>query len=1141
MNKKFSTLMASALLAGALVSPADLLAQLRYAGGKSYSNVAVVKTLPNATTTSTDQFIVFQDEDGANYIAIVTSGNKLSAVPFSRAKESQLVTISYNAESETYAVKTGNYQLGFAASGYAFGSGHKDLTNVDLTSEEIKFAYAAPSFDRSVSLQNITFGVTSNSTTTFVAKAIAKDALETIVDNSKVASVVTGDITGASYILMENGRALTGNEDGTATWASYWREQNQYWTIDVTDNGNKTGVAKFKNKETGKYLADATGKYITANVERNADNTAWKFSNNSSITLSAKIGGWKIIALGAVDQNGKVLTGSELTSITGSGFEASIKKYVNGSSLDEELDGNPFSGLLKPVNFKNIDASGTLAAELVPATGSNYMLQNAEGDIIVIDLDKTYAAGGNDSKFVVKTIAPEVLANALKDPKVEINQRYAYNFQFRTADDFVVGQNTNITDIYAWTKNNESRYFLGSTDINEVPTLTAAIWSDNYRTNLTIKVGTFNTIDVKKLLGNTPAFFTVTNVNTKAKYSDNYGKVLGLKDTHNAAYIKADEALVGYPETQWAITYDGTTLTLANRERPSVKEYYTASQLYKVAGKDNVFAVLKPNTEYDTKRDTIQFQANTNYTEADGFLRLNAAELRDQSYYVAAASSVYDNVAYLVENHGKNHQVGLDTDKANATEWNLAASMFRGLNNLEETIEYRPDTIEVVSVLGYVNAQGNITTTKSSGKDAIKLKMLAYSFQNDANSEYLAYVGGESNRYATGAFGAVKGYTEKANANIFAIKMVGEDLYNLIPLNEQNADDVTTADARNWESLATQKMYSGDGATKGILNNTGMYNQTENDLFVIEKKDAPEYRKVAMADTISIFRNEDAQDVLFEKGEFLGTATSTGFEKANPALFVDTAYVNRPYNNRWEYLLAVNANHWESKEDCGVEGHPKHEADTTTGRFLVNLMDSAYVYNETNLHNNKFINEEDGQKYAKLGFVEGYHTHDTLYLKRPNGTYDKIAMDREDYSHSIAKFAFRYVDQNEGSFVIETGCKDWNGGEPTSEVEPGYLKWLNGTLVVVKDIEAAEIFNMNEDESRTPTANEAISAGNVVVAGTNGAVVVKGAEGKNVIVSTILGKVVANEVVSSDNATIAAPQGVVVVSVDGESFKVVVK
>ncbi|MDD6951100.1 MAG: DUF6383 domain-containing protein, partial [Parabacteroides sp.] len=86
----------------------------------------------------------------------------------------------------------------------------------------------------------------------------------------------------------------------------------------------------------------------------------------------------------------------------------------------------------------------------------------------------------------------------------------------------------------------------------------------------------------------------------------------------------------------------------------------------------------------------------------------------------------------------------------------------------------------------------------------------------------------------------------------------------------------------------------------------------------------------------------------------------------------------------------------------------------------------------------------------------------------------------------------------------------------------------------------ATIFGMSETENAA-TANEEISTSSVVVAGVDGAVVVKGAEGKNVIVSTILGKVVANEVVSSDNATIAAPAGVVVVSVDGESFKVVVK
>ena len=102
-----------------------------------------------------------------------------------------------------------------------------------------------------------------------------------------------------------------------------------------------------------------------------------------------------------------------------------------------------------------------------------------------------------------------------------------------------------------------------------------------------------------------------------------------------------------------------------------------------------------------------------------------------------------------------------------------------------------------------------------------------------------------------------------------------------------------------------------------------------------------------------------------------------------------------------------------------------------------------------------------------------------------------------------------------------------------------YLYSINDKLCWTSERSQALKFYIDNVEA--PTANEEISAGNVVVAGTNGAVVVKGAEGKNVIVSTILGKVVANEVVSSDNAQIATPAGIVVVSVDGESFKVVVK
>ena len=119
--------------------------------------------------------------------------------------------------------------------------------------------------------------------------------------------------------------------------------------------------------------------------------------------------------------------------------------------------------------------------------------------------------------------------------------------------------------------------------------------------------------------------------------------------------------------------------------------------------------------------------------------------------------------------------------------------------------------------------------------------------------------------------------------------------------------------------------------------------------------------------------------------------------------------------------------------------------------------------------------------------------------------------------------------------------KDYNGCPVVS-----YIDGNHSTIEAVGDLKKdnvtdGEIFTL-EATNETATANEEISAnGEVSVVATDGAVIVKGAEGKNVVVSTILGKVVANEVLNSDNETIAAPAGIVVVSVDGESFKVAVK
>ena len=241
------------------------------------------------------------------------------------------------------------------------------------------------------------------------------------------------------------------------------------------------------------------------------------------------------------------------------------------------------------------------------------------------------------------------------------------------------------------------------------------------------------------------------------------------------------------------------------------------------------------------------------------------------------------------------------------------------------------------------------------------------------------------------------------------------------------------------------------------------------------------------------------------------------------SIFVDTANVNDPAYPR--FLLGVR--NVDSVEVSNIPNHNHHIL--TKAAYLVNMIDSAATNEAYKYVNRDFNNTE----WYRLGFVNATHKGSALTIDKTGKVFNltDAGLAANGLGLNYATFAFRYVDTDRESFYIET---QYNA------TKKGWLKIHNGVAVVTPDIQEAEVFTAAVTDE-IATANEEIAASSVVVAGTNGAVVVKGAEGKSVIVSTILGKVVANEVLTSDNAQIAAPQGVVVVSVDGESFKVVVK
>ena len=396
-----------------------------------------------------------------------------------------------------------------------------------------------------------------------------------------------------------------------------------------------------------------------------------------------------------------------------------------------------------------------------------------------------------------------------------------------------------------------------------------------------------------------------------------------------------------------------------------------------------------------------------------------------------------------------------------------------------------------------------------------------------------------------------------ANADAFVIKEKDNSDVNILNVDNTDYDDyssiytsIISKDANGKDYVAGEKFLKQMAETQMVYfdfnygearQQTNIYNWNANAQLKLDYSDYNIYRNIApTTDTVAIYRTEYSDEFLFEKGDFLGmTYDRDGY---NAALFADTAYV-RNNTEKPLFMLAVRPNITPAKTYCPIHGenadcadeHLKTIPGCVDADYLTSLADSAAAY--AKLLDNPYL---DNGKYTKLAFVGACHKVDTVTVASTGKEFTIT----EGLVNPML-FAFRIVNQETQDFVIETA--DWanNKAEFDAKDNPyvvSYVRWNNGVPVLTQDITDAEVFNVKTDlKDANPTANEEIATSSVVVAGTNGAVVVKGAEGKSVIVSTILGKVVANEVLTSDNATIAAPAGVVVVSVDGESFKVIVK
>ena len=683
---------------------------------------------------------------------------------------------------------------------------------------------------------------------------------------------------------------------------------------------------------------------------------------------------------------------------------------------------------------------------------------------------------------------------------------------------------------------------------------------------------------VKAKSDNSPLNYTYVNIEfaNHPSIKDRYSKVLNGRVPSATAYNTADktEMLFNKPEGQWIVNVGGqkgelnkkgvadqkdvTSFTFVNRES---NESFTVNAMYYLG--DNKYAVSYPSSsrQYpfasDAARDTmiitgVKEDIKAGTLQRDGYADLKASDVQDELFRLLVASTEEDY--YVGENHtAKSHFLGLSHDEEAAVNWRIVPLTGAREFDKDGFLKTASDSIYELRYSQYFKDDKLF-----SKNDTIAI--IGYALQNTANNEYLTYENPQTTTIQSMIcdpnFKSFKTTKDLSNAYRFVLKEKATDLYNIVSVSGSVTYDKdgypTEADANPF-TLGSQKLYGATTLTKqGAVEVDSRYSRiNSNDLFKVQKVGAPEYRLQSMGDTIRIFRQENEYDQMFENGEFLNLGNKAQLTTMAPALYVDTAYVKRGNNNRYQYLLVVNP---EYKAATFDNANHLLTPDTTYGRFLVNLVDTANVaYQNGAIHANKYINDtEAGEPYAKLGFVYGFRTADKLYITDKNYKKSAKASDVIDLGTSdfnTAKFAFRYIDpinhEADGSFKIQTGYYDYNTyiakNKQPEVANNGYLKNINGVVVVAEGYEAGDKFDLAAEHSN-PTANEGINTSEVSVIAKEGEVVINGAAGKTVVITNVLGQTIASTVLSSDNATIAAPAGVVVVAVEGEAaVKAIVK
>ena len=858
-------------------------------------------------------------------------------------------------------------------------------------------------------------------------------------------------------------------------------------------------------------------------------------------------------------------------------------EYVNYESLEGVT---PFSGDLVAYN----DVAKELKAFVdqlntsftTPATGE-FMIFNKTADKYVVLLKEKWSKNntnhdpkedGNGHMYALMT-AKEIIEDQSQSEDKQAIASYIFSVNMPVVKDFsplevvakqaVVNKDGDKADLEMYIAN------MGGVDY-----LTTTKAEDNLKVdgtaneledavdpiNTVVRFGSTDYIDMSQFYGYA---ITIKGIAGEGVENMTLRSDIAVNTNVNGTWTKAEYVAFSRPEAQWIVTSQNGTIVLTNRETKQSLRW------------DEAFDMLSGSL-------SLRHESGDTYVSGDYKFEIKkVAELGGETFnhygvYEKDASEIGTTRTYKVafaDAFGATTYVGMDgkgnveltRDEANAINFDLVKTVTTDtlLNNGTVAENTKTDVFHIVNDYMKYNEKTKEWDFTANG-DTLSYFRYALAY----GDKYLKYnekakdfelVGQKYVYKDADAADKEVDYGKSTLADNFIVKLKENGKLNIVKTLNYEMEDIedatilsnettmgisifnsSLANSSEGEKLlgAAGEMMFFDFNNAEVQKQENIYAWNANAQLTIVRDTLDSYRYFATPDTMEFYRVEYADEFLYEKVQnginFLGMTYDR--KTYNPAIYVDTAYIQD--TKKPTYLLALAPEIEPSHKYCPTHGIdpdasvcvPEHQTTIpgyVTARYLVSFTDS--VAKHAAELKNPYL--EDG-KYTKLGFVDAVHGVNDLNIIQNGDTVKTYELTDAAAKAALnpVEFAFRIANQETKSFYIES----------VDNGKVSYIRWQNGVPVLTTDITDAEEFNVRET-SENPTANEEISAeeATVSVVATDGAVIVKGAEGKNVIVSTILGKVVANETVNSDNETIAAPAGIVVVAVDGESFKVVVK